>query len=396
MRLTVIGCSGSFAGPESPASSYLLRADDETGRTWALVLDLGNGALGALQRQVDLADLDAVALSHLHPDHCSDLLGLYVARKYDPAARTPGPLPVHGPAGTSDRLRGSYEGIEEPAFAGQFAFSTLADGASFDVGPMRVTSYRVNHPVEAYGFRVEADGAVLAFTGDTDSTPNLTPLLTGADLALLDCAFVDGRDETRGIHLTGSRAAQACIDAGGVGRIMLTHIPVWNDPEQCRAQAAAVWPGDVELARAGRTYALGEPPRSHPVLNQAALDTTDARGLAEFYRELLGLRYRPGDEPPADGSADEADWLVLTDHGGARVLALQQVETLPRTTWPRHEVPMQIHLDYTVTTVEDLEHHRVRAETLGATVLLDRSDDEGEPLYVLADPAGHPFCLFVG
>jgi catechol-2,3-dioxygenase len=176
---------------------------------------------------------------------------------------------------------------------------------------------------------------------------------------------------------------------------MLTHIPVWNDPEECRAQAAAVWPGEVELARAGRTYTVGEAPRSHPVLNQAALDTTDARGLAEFYRELLGLRYRSGDEPPADGADDEADWLVLTDHGGGRVLAVQQVETLPRTTWPTHEVPMQIHLDYTVTSVEELEHHRARAESLGATVLLDRTGDEREPLYVLADPAGHPFCLFV-
>jgi ribonuclease BN (tRNA processing enzyme) len=395
MRLTVIGCSGSFAGPGSPASSYLVRADDETGRTWHLLLDLGNGALGALQRQIDLADLDAIAISHLHPDHCADLLGLYVARKYDPAGRTPDPLPVYGPTSTPERLRRSYEGIEEPAFAGQFAFSAVADKESFTVGPMHVTPYRVNHPVEAYGFRVEADGAVLAFTGDTDSTPNLTPLLTGANLALLDSAFVDGRDETRDIHLTGSRAAQACLDAGGVRRIMLTHIPVWNDPEECRAQAAAVWPGEVELARPGRTYTLGEPPRSHPVLNQAALDTTDARGLAEFYRELLGLRYLPGDEPPVDGSEDDPGWLVLTDHGGGRVLAVQQVETLTRTTWPSHEVPMQVHLDYTVTTVEELEHHRVRAESLGATVLLDRADDEGEPLYVLADPAGHPFCLFV-
>ena len=76
MRLTVIGCSGSFAGPLSPASSYLVRADDATGRTWNLLLDLGNGALGALQRHLDLAALDAVAISHLHPDHCSDLLGL--------------------------------------------------------------------------------------------------------------------------------------------------------------------------------------------------------------------------------------------------------------------------------------------------------------------------------
>ena len=111
--------------------------------------------------------------------------------------------------------------------------------------------------------------------------------------------------------------------------------------------------------------------------------------------DIGGLRYRPGDEAPTDGSTDDADWLVLTDHGGGRVLAVQQVDELPRSTWPTAEVPMQVHLDHTVTSVEDLEHHRARAETLGATVLLDRSADEDEHLYVFADPAGHPFCIFV-
>ena len=133
----------------------------------------------------------------------------------------------------------------------------------------------------------------------------------------------------------------------------------------------------------------------YPRLLHTALDTTDCRGLAEFYRQLLGLRYRPGDEPPADGTTDDADWLVLTDSAGVRKLAFQQVESLPRTTWPRHDVPMQLHVDYTVSTAEELARQRERAEALGATVLLDRTDDAGEPLYVFADPAGHPFCIFV-
>ena len=134
---------------------------------------------------------------------------------------------------------------------------------------------------------------------------------------------------------------------------------------------------------------------SYPELMHTALDTTDARGLAEFYRELLGLRYRPGDEPPTDGSPDDADWLVLVDDDGHRKLAFQQVGTLPRSTWPAHDVPMQMHLDFAVPTLEALQHHRRRAEELGARLLLDRTDDDGEPLYVLADPAGHPFCLLV-
>jgi len=133
----------------------------------------------------------------------------------------------------------------------------------------------------------------------------------------------------------------------------------------------------------------------YPRLLHTAIDTTDARALAEFYRQLLGLQYRLGDEPPADGEADDAGWLVLVDSDGARKLAFQQVARLERTTWPRHDVPMQMHLDFTVSSLEELRRHRERAQSLGAQLLLDRTDDVDEPLYVLADPSGHPFCLFV-
>ena len=132
-----------------------------------------------------------------------------------------------------------------------------------------------------------------------------------------------------------------------------------------------------------------------PHLLHTVLDTTDVRGLAEFYRELLGLHYRPGDEPPADGGSDDADWLVLVGDGEERMLAFQQVERLERTTWPEPDVPMQLHLDMTVPDVEALERQRRRAEALGAELRLDRRDDPDEPLYVFADPAGHPFCIFV-
>lgn len=133
----------------------------------------------------------------------------------------------------------------------------------------------------------------------------------------------------------------------------------------------------------------------YPQLLHTVLDTTNPRELAEFYRQLLGLEYRRGDEPPADGTPDDADWLVLTTATGARQLAFQQVDDLPRTTWPRDDVPMQLHLDFTVTDVAELQRQRERAQALGATILLDRTDDD-EPLYVFADLAGHPFCIFVG
>jgi catechol 2,3-dioxygenase-like lactoylglutathione lyase family enzyme len=133
----------------------------------------------------------------------------------------------------------------------------------------------------------------------------------------------------------------------------------------------------------------------YPQLLHTVLDTAHVRQLAEFYRRLLGLHYRRGDEPPADGVADDADWLVLVDSAGGRKLAFQQVDRLERTTWPQHDVPMQLHLDFTVSSLDELERQRKRAESLGAQLLLDRTDDANEPLYVLADPAGHPFCIFV-
>ena len=133
----------------------------------------------------------------------------------------------------------------------------------------------------------------------------------------------------------------------------------------------------------------------YPVLLHTAIDARDCRGLAEFYRQLLGLHYRDGDEPPTDGSPDDADWLVLLNPSGDRVLSIQEKRETTPPTWPAEDVPMQMHMDFGVPTVEDLERHRAHAEELGARLLHDRSRDEGEPLYVLADPAGHPFCLLV-
>jgi hypothetical protein len=126
-----------------------------------------------------------------------------------------------------------------------------------------------------------------------------------------------------------------------------------------------------------------------------ALDATNCRELAEFYRAFLGLRYRPGDELPEDGAADDADWLVLVDESGHRVFAFNEVESLARPTWPSEKVPKQMHHDFRVPNVAELAEQRRRAEELGAVLLFDRSAEADEPLYVLADPAGHPFCILV-
>ena len=134
-----------------------------------------------------------------------------------------------------------------------------------------------------------------------------------------------------------------------------------------------------------------------PTLRQVVLDCEDARALAEFYRQLLGFHYRPGDEPPQDGTPDTngQEWLVLRDANGSLQLAFQQVPQLPEPTWPEGPRPQMLHLDTTVPTLSELYVQHQRALDLGARLLFDRSDDQDEPLIVYADPAGHPFCIFV-
>ena len=135
--------------------------------------------------------------------------------------------------------------------------------------------------------------------------------------------------------------------------------------------------------------------QAFPVIRQTVLDATDPRRLAEFYRQLFGLAYRPGDEAPGPGQPDPRgqDWLILTSPAGGAVLAFQKVGELRETTWPGGPVPQQLHLDATVPAVADLDVAHERALALGARMLEDRSDDLQEPLRVYADPAGHPFCL---
>jgi catechol 2,3-dioxygenase-like lactoylglutathione lyase family enzyme len=134
-----------------------------------------------------------------------------------------------------------------------------------------------------------------------------------------------------------------------------------------------------------------------PVIRQTVLDTPDPRGLAEFYRELFGLKYRRGDEPPPAGEPDPAgaDWLCLRAPDGKPLLAFQKVDALRQVTWPDGPVPQQLHLDTTVSSAAELDRQHARALALGAQLLYDRRDDPEEPLRVYADPAGHPFCIFV-
>ncbi len=139
-------------------------------------------------------------------------------------------------------------------------------------------------------------------------------------------------------------------------------------------------------------------PLLRPKSWQVVLEAPDARVEAEFWRELLGLVYRPGQEPPrTPGQVEQPpDWLDLDHPDGTPFLAVQRVDRLRRTTWPEATVPQQLHLDLTLADRAELEAGHEQVLALGGELRLDRTDDPVEPLRVYVDPAGHTFCLLVG
>jgi ribonuclease BN (tRNA processing enzyme) len=257
VKITVVGCSGSYPGPDSPASCYLLEADHDDGtgnRTWRMLLDLGSGALGVLQRYVDPLSVDAVLLSHLHADHCLDLCGYYVMRKYHPDGR-PRRLPVWGPRDTPGRMARAYDLPENPGMTEEFDFRSWTAGQVVTVGPFEVEPVAVDHPVEAYGLRIRVADRVLAYTGDSGPCPALFELAAGADLLLAEASFRTGDVNPESIHLTGAHCGELAGKAG-VGRLVITHVPPWFDKQAMLAEAQGVWDGPAELASQGATYDL--------------------------------------------------------------------------------------------------------------------------------------------
>ena len=250
MRITVIGCSGSFPGPEGPASCYLFEAEG-----FRLLLDLGNGAIGALQRHAPVDGIDAVCLSHHHPDHCLDMCPFWVARTYGPSGRMPR-IPVHGPDGTARRMAQAYGMEEHPGMREAFDFLTLAPGTR-QIGPFQVTLAHMNHPVETFGFRVAHAGRALAYSADTGACPALVDLASQADVLLCEASYLSGPEPGPDIHLTARQAAEHAARAG-VGRLILTHLVPWNDKQQTLAEASASsFGGPISLAAPGQVIALG-------------------------------------------------------------------------------------------------------------------------------------------
>jgi ribonuclease BN (tRNA processing enzyme) len=246
MRLTILGHAGSFPGPDSPASSYLIEHDG-----CSIVLDMGNGAFGTLQQHADIYAIDGVVLSHLHADHCMDITSYYVARKWRPEGPAPS-IPVLGPTGSADRMARAYDLPPDEGMHGEFDFRDHVDVT--EIGPFRIRTTPVNHPVEAYAVRIEAGGRSLVFSGDTGECDGLVDIAKGADLALFEASFLSREpDLPINLHMTAAQASQHAMRAG-VDRLILTHLVPWNPRDETREEAAAVYDGELHLASLHATF----------------------------------------------------------------------------------------------------------------------------------------------
>jgi ribonuclease BN (tRNA processing enzyme) len=247
MELTVLGCAGSFPGPDSPCSSYLVQAEG-----FRLLLDFGTGSLSALQRYGSLYRVDAVILTHLHADHIFDACSYVVARRYAPGGAHP-PLPLYGPAGTARRLAAAYGGSDGLALDDVYTFHTLTPG-TITIGPFQVTAERVNHPVETYGIRVEHGDRALAYSADTAQCEALIRLAHGAHLFLCEASYLDDADNPPDLHMTGREAGEVATKAG-VGTLLLTHlVSAWGSEAATTEAARSAFAGPIEVVRSGSRY----------------------------------------------------------------------------------------------------------------------------------------------
>lgn len=247
MRLTVLGCAGSFPSTNSACSAYHLEADG-----FGLLIDFGTGSLSALQRYLHLRAVDAIVLSHLHSDHVLDACSYVVVRRYAPDGPYP-KIPLYAPAGARERLAGAYGSPDEGPLDDVYRFHTLRTG-TFEIGPFSVTADRVDHPVETYGLRVEHRDRVLAYSADTAPCDAILRLAAGADAFLCEASYLASEDNPPGLHMTGRDAGEAGAKAGAE-RLLLTHlVPAWGDEETTVTEARSTFAGPIEVVRPGVAY----------------------------------------------------------------------------------------------------------------------------------------------
>lgn len=214
-----------------------------------MVVDLGPGAAGGLLGGAATAApaVDAVVISHLHADHCLDLVSLATALRYG-RHRATAPMPVYGPPGLRARIAAAYGG--DVGLDELFSFD---ESLPPQLGPFALGSALMNHPVPTRGIRLTAGGRTLVYSADTGESPDLVELSAGADLFVCEATYAPGDPVVPNLHLSGREAGEHASRAG-VGRLLITHVPPWSSVEDAVAEAALTFAGPVEGARAGVCY----------------------------------------------------------------------------------------------------------------------------------------------
>lgn len=253
MQLTILGCSGSVPAPGNPASGYLVSVDGAP----SVVMDMGPGSFANLQTHQDPADAHVV-FSHLHADHCLDFPGLLVWRRFHPEVTSPGRNLCFGPAHTPVHLgrlsSDDPDGVDD--MSDTFAFAQWVDGQTEILDRVRITPYRVDHPVEAYAMRVEETGrgGSLCYSGDTGVCDNLVEAARGVDYFFCEAGWGPSSEgRPGGMHLSGAEAGAAARQAG-VKALVLVHIQPWADVTATVAAARSEFEGEIILGEAGMVF----------------------------------------------------------------------------------------------------------------------------------------------
>jgi ribonuclease BN (tRNA processing enzyme) len=249
VELTVLGSAGTWPPAGGATCGYLVTHDDAT-----LWLDAGTGTFANLQTHIDIGDLDAIVITHGHPDHFVDVVPAFYARHYG-GLGDPG-LPFYSPEGFTNLLSLLVSEDGRDVMAKAYDFTTVRDGDRIDVGSLRIRAFEMQHVgVTALGFRIEAGGAVFAYTGDTGPCDAVVELARDADVLLAEASFQDS-SELLPFHLSARQAAEYAT-AAGVGRLLLTHIVPTLDPAVSLAEARSAFGGSVEIAEQGSVTEIG-------------------------------------------------------------------------------------------------------------------------------------------
>jgi ribonuclease BN (tRNA processing enzyme) len=243
--VTVLGSSAMYATRQRACSGYLLHLDGR--HVW---LDAGAGTWRNLLEHIDFPRIDAVILTHQHPDHTSDVFQAFHARNY--GSDTPMPvIPLWAPAPTLAALRGFNDKLDE-----SFELNTIVEGGSVDFAGARFAFTRMAHPVETLGVRVEAGEAVLAYSADSGPSADFEGLAGGADLFICEATFQDSDEEWTG-HMSASQAAILAVRVGAT-RLLLSHLPPGRDLALSLAEADAAGGSiPIQLAADGLALEVG-------------------------------------------------------------------------------------------------------------------------------------------